>query len=281
MNAAHFAMLVSVETRKLFTRTSARIGLVIAVLIGIGVPLVRGLFRFLELRLAAESGFDPAELGTIDPSDWVFWALAVRNFWIFRVLLIVVAALVFAGEYQSRALREDLLRPVPRWSVLIAKWLALAAWTATTIVLTFVPAALVGIVAWGFHGEAWKDVALGYLATLATDMGFAALVLAVAVATRSVPGTIAGMVVFYFMESSLWIALKVIQYLPADMPGLPPVARDAAEQVVPWLPSAAFGVWTGSYDTVPWSWQGFTSLGVITALSLLVAERLLARLDVP
>ncbi len=280
MNAAHFAALVTAETRKLFSRTSARIGLSIAAVIGVGVPLLRGIWRMIEVRLAISADLVPAEvLGEIDASDWVFWSLAVRNFWIFRVILIVVGALVFAGEYQSRTLREDMLRPVPRWSVLLSKWLALTIWVGATIAITFVCSSLLGIIAWGPSGAAWGDVALGYLSTLATDAGFAALILCVAVATRSVPGTIAGVVVFYFLEFSIWIGLWVLQMAPIQ--GIPPQAKDVAENAVKWLPSAAFGVWTGAYTSVPWSWQGFTSLGILTLLSLVIAERLLARLDVP
>jgi ABC-type transport system involved in multi-copper enzyme maturation permease subunit len=282
MSGPHFSALVVAEVRKLFSRTSARAGIVIGVLIGIGVPLVRGLWRVAELRLAAaiaaDIGAELPPLPAIEPDSWVFYALGVRNFFVLRILIIMMAALIFAAEYQSRTVREDLLRPVPRWSVLLAKWLALLAWIAVTLVATLVPASLVSIVAWGTDGD-WGRLLLGYLATFAADAAFAALALAISIATRSVAGTIVGMVLFYMLDFALWVGLLAIQYLP--LVDLPEWAKTAVDKAFPWLPSSAFGVWTGASSTAPWSWEGFASLGIIGVASLVLGGWVLSRMDVP
>lgn len=281
MTGAHLWLLVSAEVRKLFSRTSARVGLVLAGLIGIGVPVVRALWRLAEhsmVQALAEANDVPVpELPGIEADYIVYVALWLRNFFFLRVLLIMLAALIFAGEFQTRALREDLLRPVPRWSVLLSKWLALVVWITATVGVTLVPSTLVSMLAWGVDGD-WGQVLLGYLATIATDAGFAALALAVAVASRSVAGTIVGMVLFYLVDFALYVGLMAVANVPFIQ--VPDWTRTMAEEAGPYLPSAAFGAWTGA-GASDWAWQGFLSLALVTLLSLAFAQLVFRRMDVP
>jgi hypothetical protein len=108
----------------------------------------------------------------------------------------------------------------------------------------------------------------------------AALTLAVAVVTRSVAGTIAGVILYYVLDYAAWFALWVTVSAPMIVQ-VPEPVRQAAEQAMPFLPSAAFNVWRGIGDTTPWSAQGFAALLLVTLASLAVAERWFRRIDVP
>jgi ABC-type transport system involved in multi-copper enzyme maturation permease subunit len=273
----HLARLIQAETIKLFSRSSARFGLVFALLVGLAVPIVRGLIRLLEVKGAQGADVD---IGAIDAAYIVYATLWLRNFFLMRIVLIMMGALTFAGEFQSRALREDVLRPVPRWAILFAKWVSLDIWIVATLILTFVVSSVFSIVAWGTVGD-WTQTGLGYIATIAADAGFAALVLAMAVILRGVAGTMVGMFLFYVMDMAFGFFLVGLAYLPDVFFKVPEVLRKASEVVQPWLPSSAFGVWQGASPTAPWAWQGFLSLAILTVISLVVAERVFSRIDVP
>mgnify|MGYP005620230051 CR=1 FL=1 len=47
-------------------------------------------------------------------------------------------ALSVAGEYRSRTVREDLIRPVPRWVVPVSKWLAAITWVFASLLVAWV-----------------------------------------------------------------------------------------------------------------------------------------------
>lgn len=274
MTGPHFFAVVSAEIRKLFSRSSTRFGVLFAILLGLGVPLTAGFFRWV-----AEQAMDqPGQLQGLDPSYVVYATLYIRNFFLMRIILIMVGALSLAGEYQTRTLREDVLRPVHRSVLLFAKWLALVAFIAVTLVVTLAPATALSVVAWGTAGD-WQHVLLGWLATLACDAGFAALVLAVAVVLRSVAGTMVGMFLFYFANVALGWALIIVANLPFLQ--LPTWARDAMANVGPYLPPAAYDAWTGASPASEFAATGFGALAVYGLLAYVVADRVFARIDVP
>lgn len=274
MTAAHFGAIVQAETRKLLSRSSARFGLGFALVVGFAIPLFAALFRYL----ATQSVQDPSMVPPMDPSYVVYATLYLRNFFLMRIVLIMVAALSFAGEFQSRTLREDVLRPVHRSAMLLAKWAALVVWIAISLVFTLLPATAFSIAAWGTGGD-WTDVLLGWVATLLSDAGFAALALAMAVVLRSVAGTMVGMFLFYFANVGLGFALAAISAFP--FLDLPQFVRDAATGAGPYLPPAAYDVWQGASPGAAWSIEGFAALLIYGTLSWIVADRVFSRIDVP
>jgi ABC-type transport system involved in multi-copper enzyme maturation permease subunit len=273
MNLDHFSQVVQAEIRKLFGRTASRVGLVAALLVGL-LPMVRVILRLVELAVV-EPG---VQLPPIDAPFWCFASLAVRNWLVMKFLLIMVGALSVAGEFQNRTLREDLLRPVPRRAVLAAKWIALSSWVGVTLLITFVSSAFVSIAMGGFQNGAWlwSDTIAAYATTLLGDIGFAAFVIAAGVLIRSVAGTMGAMVLFYILDSALWAGLHLMGFVNS----IPKVARDVAEVALPWLPSAAFGVWSGPMWG-GWTGTSFLSLGILSLVAVVVAERVFARTDVP
>ena len=283
MTAAHFFAIVSAETRKLFSRSSARFGLAFAVFVGLGVPLGRGILRLIEMRIGSSlAASDPSagapSYAPIDPAYVVYATLWLRNFFFMRIILIMMGALTMAGEFQARTLREDVLRPVPRSAVFAAKWLALVAWIGATLLLTYSSASLLSLVAWGTSGS-WLETTEGFVATLVCDSAFAVLVLMTAIALRSVAGTMVAMFLFYFVNVAIGFGLLLVANLPIS--AIPEWGRDAATKAGPWLPSSAYDAWTGANPYADWSWQGFVSLGILFVVSWAIADRVFARVDVP
>ena len=275
MTAAHFSLLLRAEWSKLSSRTMARLGVVFAILIGLGVPIAWALGAMMFQQAAPDK---PVQ---IDPTDAIKGALFIRNYLLLmRVFLVTVTAMSVAAEFQSRTLREDLIRAVPRWSVLLAKWTALCVWIAVTTAATGISATVVSSAVWGVVSPHWGETLLGYIASFGGDCGLAALTVAVAVATRSLAGTITGVILYYFMDYATWVGLWLTVNVPM-FGDVPPAVKEAASQAMPLLPSAAFNVWLGMGDTTPWSIQSFVALLAVTLLSLVAAVRLFDRVDVP
>ena len=133
-------VLISAEVRKLASRTSARVALGLLVLLGIGGPLLQLLVEQVIGRASAAGVGDGPEMPEMLATYAVSGVLQVRNFFLFRGLLIWVAAESFAGELVARTLREDLVRPVTRESLLVAKWAAVQAFVLASLVVPVVAA---------------------------------------------------------------------------------------------------------------------------------------------
>ncbi len=272
------------ETLKLFSRGSARFGLGIAALAS-----VAGVFALWQLSgsqmvvngasvesLLAESANAPAALR---------WGLYLRNFFILPAFVILLSAQSLAGELQARTLREELLRPVPRWAMLVAKWGALGAWIGATLGVAWVIGAVGGMILLGTGGP-WAEVALGYLACFCCDLGLAAISLAVAVLVHGVAGTVVGTFLFLVLGVFLGWGLLFLSWLA----GIDAVRTSAGGLVwvldwvvkaEPWLPPAALRAWMGVSPATDWIWQSFASLAGITSAALALAARRLAGLDLP
>ena len=275
ISPAHLFALWQAETNKLLSRMSARAGLIVAVCIGLFFP---ALLYWLVNSGMLVNGADVSDSLSADAPRAIFWSLNVRNFFILRAFIIMLGALSLAGEYRTRTLREDLLRPIPRWSLLLAKWCALSTWIVLTLGLTWIMSSVVSLLLFGTAGV-WKEPALAYLVTGLCDIGFAALVLAMAVIIRSIAATIIGVFLFLVFDTFLGWGLSLLSWI-GDMMELPWVL-ELAVQARPWLPSSAFGVWYGFADGGSWVWQNFASLGAVAALSVLVATVVFERIDLP
>ena len=287
MSPSHFANLIHAETVKLFSRTTARLGLVLLVVLGALPPLILFAVRlgawWWTGSLDAEwmPGQSVREAFSMPAADSMVWALRARNFFVVKAFLVMLGAQIFAGEYQAHTLREDLLRPIPRWSVLGAKWLAMCTWIAVTAIFAWAVATALGLALFWDMGGDWQQPILGYFSAIMADAGFAALVLLISVLSRSVPFTIAGVLLFAIMD----YALDWILWLAKLAPNLPVTyAKEVgrvAEVAYPWMPFSAFGVWRGYEAMTPWAWQGFVSLLVIGLGSLVLSWALFRRMDVP
>jgi len=276
----HFIDIWLAETSKLFSRLTAKAGLIVAAGLGVLGPV------FLWVAMNADMTWNNTRVSeTIDATSPLALqiSLEIRNFFILRAFIIVLAALSFASEYRAQTIREDLIRPVPRWMVPLSKWMAINTWIAVSLLVAWVFGGLLAVVVFGFGGE-WMRPLSGYAVTLLADAGFASLVLLVAVASRSVAGTVAGVLLFLVLDTMLGWALTLVSWASDLFAGMGLELSELMQRAValqPWLPSSAFGVWSGYAARTDWDWRGFVSLGVITVVCVVLSERLFNRLDVP
>ncbi len=272
---------VLVAALKLQSRLPARAGWLMLALLGALPPL----FMVLVGGATLEANGSPMELD-LSAANGVLWALKARNFYIAQTFLLLLGAQSLAGEYQARTLREDLLRPVPRWAVLLAKWGSLAVWSAVALALQWVVAVVVSVVLLQPDGDVtWKAVFLGYVTAWLCDVGFCAAVLLAAAAVRTATGTIAAVFLFVALDKALgwvlWFGKGIRDSLPLDVAEQVPAGIDVLLAAGPYLPSRAWGVWSEVAAATPPSMPSWLSLVGLTLLSCVLAERIFARTDVP
>ncbi len=192
-----FAML-RVELLKVFSRFSGWATLLMAIF----VPLVTLGFLHLINGSATTStvqGHTSMGLNSFDLVSAMKWCMRSRNVLLLPLLLTLATALSVSGERSERTLRELLVRPVPRWSVLAAKQLALWALSATSIVVSLATTLAVGY--WLFGGpamdqsvadpdESLNRAILGFLLCFVSDVALIGLATALATFVSSVGGVV-------------------------------------------------------------------------------------------
>ncbi|MBM4392552.1 MAG: ABC transporter permease [Deltaproteobacteria bacterium] len=272
-----FSSMVKVELLKVFTRGSGIGTLVVSALVAAFVTLltwkvsgwqdgmsfngqpVRGLFAFDVVTVGA-------------------WVLYARSLVVIPFLLLLATASAVAGEHADRTLRELAVRPVPRWSILAAKSVALAVLSACSVAITFTVAISLGWVLLGPPAidqaiaegdQSLARLALGYAASFFSDLALVAIGMALSVFVRSVGGVVVSIILLLIADRVLWAILALAGFLGVE------VARD----LVQWTLVAAMGCWKG--------WDGeflpsqFAIVGLLTALAWGVAGLRFGRVDVP
>lgn len=274
-------LIIAAEIRKLFRRPITLFFLV-----------VLGLMAFAPAGLQAMfSGGTMETNGSTDmlsftASSTMAWTLTLRNFLIFRLFLITLAAMTIAGEFKGRTLREDLLRPVSRDGVLWARWIALQAFVLAGLLLPWLVSLLAGLAVHGSLGEI-GGVTRDYAATWVADMGFTTFVMAISLLVKSVPGTVVGTFMYWLLDLvfglGLWVLELAAPLLQSQVAADDPIVgiMESAAALRPWLPSQAFNFYQNVTEAGAFVWQSIASLVVITVLSALVATTTFRRLDVP
>lgn len=282
MIAPSFPLLVRAEIQKLLSRASTRMGLVLSAAIGTLMPA----FVAWLVGGVSVNGGQPGSALPDTAAVWMEMALFTRNLFPLPAMVVVLGAVSFAGEYQARTLREDLLRPVSRSLVLLAKWIALCVFVVLSVLVTAATSAAFGVVMCGTGGE-WRPVLLSFAGTIPTECGFAVLVLTVSVLTRSVVGTVAGTMLFMVANGVVGGALGALEALRRANPfGTEfewPAWVDIAILLRPWLPPWPYLAWLrfrpGMEELVPVSsWFALVLISVV--LGGIAAWRF-ERTDVP
>ncbi len=296
MTGANFVSAFLAEWHKLMSRIFARAGLVLALLIGIGMPPFLYLLKWGGLvagnriwtELSPENEAIPWT--PIDMDSGLIYALWMRNFFIMAAFLILLASVSFAGEFKAKTLREDMLRPVPRDMLLLAKWSALVAWAALALLLTWLPCTLESFVLFRGGGNMLL-VTEGFMASWLVDVSIISAGLFLAVLTRSVPITLLGLIFLYGADYGLSVSLGLAptHMLPDDYKYI----NTAKEAFLPFTYSNAVEFWQG-YNTEPsrdiatlgdklstWSLQGLSTLLLLIHASMAGAVLWFRRMDVP
>lgn len=271
-----FGAMVVAEIRKVFSRGSAIAAVALAAVIGFLAVLV--LWR---LQNMGEGGFSlngtpVGELVKGSGIDVSGWALQARNFFVLPLLLLLAGASATGGELGDRTLRELVVRPVPRWSVLAAKLLALTLLSAVTLIVTLVPSLALGTALFGLTLENGPVDAPtlgallgGYGASLLSDVGLLCIVTAVSLFVPSVGGTVVAMALVLLADKALGGLLWLL--------GM--VGMEGAATLEPWTLGNALGAWEGWSEG--WEPARFGALSVFIVASCAVAVVRFRRMDVP
>ncbi len=284
----HFPWMVWAELRKVYTRGSGIGALVIAALTPLAtLGFMQWAAHTTMLQVGtgslADSLYGPGH-GLLNAVQCAGWALKARNFFVLPLFLLLSASSTVAGELAERTLREDLVRPIPRWSALAARIAGTGALAATTLVVTAALSFLPGLLLFGLPVDGSVPVdyptvghlALGYLASFASDVGLIAITVMLSLIVRSVGGVVVTLVLVLMADKVVYWGLEALNQA-ATIFKAPSLAF--ANDLVPWTLGNALGCWEG--------WQTafepmrFVALAVVTVAATAAAMARLSRMDVP
>jgi len=262
-----FGKMVLAELRAVFGRWSARGALILAVVVALlcvaGLELVRDQAVNAQVNnMPVQSMVDMTWRGA------AAWTLKARNFFVLPMLLVLATAAAVSGELADHTLREVMVRPVNRWSVLMAKFIALAVLSAATLAVSLAVAVMGGAATFGTEGEL-GPVSLGFLASWGSDLGLLAMTMAVGVFVRNVGGVVVAVILFLFAD---WVARMLLGLVAM-------IGLQAASGIADMLPGAALACWEGWSDG--WAWQPFAGLAALIAVALAIALGRFQSMDVP
>jgi ABC-type transport system involved in cytochrome c biogenesis permease component len=196
----------------------------------------------------------------VDPSREVAFA-NVASAGLFAIVVpigcLVIGDAVLGAELRSGTLHFTLLSPIPRWTIVVGRWLAGALTAAVALAVACAFAAAVA-------GVPRVAPAMA-VAVAAGSAAYVAVFIAVGCITR---------------RAVVWSLAVVV--LGERLLG---AALDGIAQLSPgWLSRAAFGGMTGAHELfrkgVPFGWAAVVRLGIVTAVALVVAAARLDRLRV-
>lgn len=273
----HFLAMVVAELRAVFARGSGLGAVVVSLIIGVGAAAVM-YWVHANMGDAQINNSSMGDFVQFSGANCAGWALAARNFLILPLLLLLATGSSLAGELSDSTLREVLVRPVPRWSVMLAKLLALMVLSATTLLATLAPSLVGGAAMFGMDGPT-VDLLLGYAATLGTDLGIISFGLLASTVVRSVGGVVVSVILLLIFDGGarllLWGREKVISLLQTSTGT---EVEEVAVHYSQFLPGAALDCWKGWSDG--WAWEPFAGLGVLVVLCLGVTLWRFSRMDV-
>ena len=273
----HFHRMVLAELRKVFTRGSGYAALAIALFVGLAA-----VFGYWNISRMGEgdlsvNGTPLSQIVTASGVEVSGWALWARNFFVLPLFLLLAAASSLGGELGDRTLRELVVRPVSRWSVLAAKLAALSTLSAATLLLTLLPSLGLGTALFGLQGPAAgagapevSSLLMGYAASFLSDVGLLSIAMASSLVMPSVGGTLVAVVLLLMIDKGAGLLLKLLEM----------VGVTQAAQFVPFTLGHALACWEG-WKGGEWEPTSFIGLGVLISACFTIAMVRFQRMDVP
>jgi ABC-type transport system involved in multi-copper enzyme maturation permease subunit len=290
MNLQHFFVIYQTEVRKLFSRLTSKIGLVLCVLFGLWGPGITKLINWGVITPATNFANENPDAGmTMQPEllgadQAIATAFGFRGFFFLPILLFIMAGLTFAAEHANRSIREYALRPVSRPTLVMTRWLSLCTWVVLAVSITFILSAGMGTVLNGTLQDGWAALQ-NFGTALCTDLAFVTLALSVAIFSRSIAATIAILVVVFVLQLLTSIGLNmlssetvqgmVLQMLPPQLSFVENTFW-VADYLVIGQPPLLWGACMGTTY-----WQGYATLAVIAFGSLFLSLLRFQRMDLP
>lgn len=270
MIPTHFPMMVVAELRKTFTKGSGISALIVALLVGILTAAV--VYQVQHMEGASINGAPVSELVDVDAVQIAGYALRVRNFFVLPLFLVLGMAGSVAGELSDRTLRELLVRPVSRASVLLTKLGAAGILSGFTLLLTFIPAFALGAALYGLPEENLNQwlirIVAAYGASFIADLGWLSIAMLTSLFIHSAGGVVVAVV----------FGLGLDMTLRAFLWGLEKLGAESAAMLRPFTLTYGLDAWQGWSDG--WEPSRFVSLAVVLCGSLAVALARFRRMDV-
>jgi ABC-type transport system involved in multi-copper enzyme maturation permease subunit len=277
----HFPRMVLAEIRKVFTRGSGLAALIIALLVGFGAVGVMWQIKSMGEGGPSFNGVPISQIVALSGVETAGKALTARNFFVLPLFLLLAAASSVGGEVGDRTLRELVVRPVSRWSVLAAKLVALSVLSAVSLVLTLVPSLGLGTAIFGLDATPAAGSAVaaatpsavallgGYAASFLSDVGLLTITMALSLVVTSIGGTIVAMALLLMADG----ALRALLWL------LDKMGVESAGKLAPFMLGNALACWQGWKDG--WNPAQFGILALFIAVSSAFAIARFHRMDVP
>ena len=270
-----FPLMVKAELRKVLTRPTGWAGLILSLLLP-AIVVAASAFAYQKQQEALVDNPFVASMIHFDPATVMGWVLVTRDFFIMPMVLLLVTAQLFAGERANRTLRSLLVRPVPRWSVLAAKFSAVSLYAAACLALTWLIALGPSLVAFEQGDTGVTDVSLAYLACWLSDLTFIAIAALVCTLTTSVAWAVVGTIIVMMGEWAARMGLGAANMV-GNAAGLDSLT--VAGDILPWMPGSALEAWNGYQEG--WEWKPFVALAVILVAVSAAALARFQRTDVP
>lgn len=216
--------MIRVELLKVFTQWS-----------GIGAVLMAGLVPLATLGVlyifggssvsSTVQGQAVTSMIHFDVVGATGWALYARNFIILPLMLILATGASVAGEQADRTLRELVVRPVPRWSILVAKQVSLWALSVVTLVVTMAVSVGLGWIIFGAPSvdpavaegeESLIRVLLAFAVCFFSDVALIALATAFSTVVRSVGGVVVSLALVLLTDRALWAFLSLLEFFKVE-----------------------------------------------------------------
>jgi hypothetical protein len=259
--------MIRAEIRAVLGRTSGKAALVLSLLIPVLVAVVLAWVQQKTVD-ARFNGMSVSQLADLTIRGCAGYALMVRNMVVLPLLLVLATAATVAGERRDNTLREVLVRPVSRWSVVLAKMGALLVLSLASLVLSLVLSLGLGAALFDTATPIWR-VTLGYLSCLGTDLGLICLSMLAASLVRSVGGVVVLMILLMMADMAIRGGLSLAGNF----------GMDNAAAIASYFPGAALDAWEGWKDG--FELQPFVGLVVVILGALGLTCIRFERMDVP
>jgi hypothetical protein len=273
----HFHLFFLAELRKTFLRGSGKGTLVVSLLVALAVIGLAKLGNYVGGGVTM-NGVPAENMFEFNGPRVIGWGLVARQA-VVPLLLFWAAGASIAREYKEHTLRAILVRPVPRWSILLAKLLALLALSAASLLVTLAVSSIGGVALFGSEGE-WGLPLLGYLTSWAVDLALLCMALLLALLLRNVAAVVVGLLLALLLERGTWAVLMAVGGVSGmwEHPLAEGIGR-GIELLLPWMPGDGLMIWRVVAET--WVWQSSASLALVAVISSALALLRFRRMDVP
>ncbi len=257
--------LIAAEWRVLMGRGSARGMLLVSAIIPILTVTVLGWAAHSDI---AWNGEPIAETFRFSGPHAAALSLRARHAIFLPMFILFVTGSSLASERNSHMLRERLVRPVSRDTMLIAKMSSLVLLCALSLLLNLGLSLSIGLVWMGAEGP-WSSMLLGHLLSLCTDMGLISLGLFLSTLFRSGAMVVVSGLMVFLTDQGIGAALFLLGLVGVESTSVLPML----------LPSAGWNLWAVMMGESAWgaalNWLLWT-----TGLLFLTRTRL-KHMDIP